>query len=127
MKTVVLCGSKKFKPEMRNFAKRLRALGVDVFEPHLTQMDWPSLGDDVRPHIAAGLTYDHFQKIRMADVVYLYNKDGYAGVSVTLEVGYAAALAKPIFAMSDQDDEWCRRILIHEVVTTPEELIQRLH
>ena len=35
MKTVVMCGSRRFKPEIREFAKRLKKLGVVVYEPYL--------------------------------------------------------------------------------------------
>lgn len=35
----------------------------------------------------------------MADVVFVFNKDGYAGNSTTLEIGYSVALGKPIYAL----------------------------
>lgn len=76
--------------------------------------------------MAFGLTHDHFNKIRIADAVYVYNKDGYVGNSTTLEIGFAVALGKPIYVFSEDDLEWCRRVLFRAVVTTPEELIKRL-
>ena len=36
----------------------------------------------------------------MADIVFIYNKNGYAGVSTTLEIGGALMLGKPIYALS---------------------------
>lgn len=125
MKSVVLCGSKRYKPEMREFAKSLRELGCEVFEPHLTNFGWANIPTDYKDFIALGLTHDHFFKIRMADVVYVYNKEGYAGNSVTLEIGYAAALNKPIYAYA-KDEEHCRHVLFRDFLTTPEELIKRL-
>lgn len=62
----------------------------------------------------------------MADVVYLFNKNGYSGNSTTLELGYAVALGKPIYALSDKDEELCRKILIREIVKTPEMLLKKL-
>jgi len=49
----------------------------------------------------------------------VYNKDGYVGVSVTLEMAYAAALGKPIFALSPNTGDPCRDTLIDKVVKTP--------
>ena len=35
MKSVVICGSRRFKLEIREFAKQLEKGGVTVFEPYL--------------------------------------------------------------------------------------------
>jgi len=127
MKSVVLCGSRRFKPEMREFGKKLKELGVVVFEPYLHsgQDEWQKLSEDYKKFVALGLTHDHFYKIKMADVVFVYNKDGYCGVSTTLEIGYAVAANKPLYALS-ADDELCRHVLFREIIQTPEELVKRL-
>lgn len=127
MKTVVICGSGRFKPEMREFGKKLKKLGIIVFEPYLhsTQKDWVKLSKDYQRFIALGLTHDHFYKIRMADVVFVFNKDGYAGNSTTLEIGYAVALGKPIYALAD-DEELCRHVLFREIISSPEEFVKKL-
>jgi hypothetical protein len=62
----------------------------------------------------------------MADIVFLYNPGGYLGVSSTLELGYAMALGKPIYALTDVDKELCRKVLIRGVIKTPKELIKIL-
>ena len=105
MKSVVICGSRKFKQEINKFADELEELGVLVYAPDVDA--------------------DHIQKMRMADVVFVYNKDGYAGVSVTLEIGAAIALAKPIYALAD-DPEVCRQVLFQAVISSPEELVKKL-
>ena len=127
MKSVVLCGSRRFKPEIRAFAKELQKLGVVVFAPYLHEGkdEWQKLSDDYKKFTALGLTHDHFYKIQMADVVFVYNKDGYAGVSTTLEIGYAVATGKPIYALSS-DEELCRYVLFRELIATPKELVKRL-
>jgi len=127
MKTVVLCGSRRFKPEMREFGKKLKELGVVVFEPYLHsgQDEWAKLSDDYKKFVALGLTHDHFYKIQMADVVFIFNKDGYAGNSTTLEIGYAVATGKPIYALTS-DEELCRHVLFREIISSPEELVKRL-
>jgi len=129
MKTVVICGSTQFAKEIREFTKKLKELGVYVYEPHLYSAlggKWDEIADFDKKFVALGLTHDHFYKIRMADVVFVYNKDGYAGVSTTLEIGYAVGLDKPIFAFSGSDEEICRLSLFREIVSTPEDLVKYL-
>jgi len=128
MKTVVICGSGRFKPEIREFAKQLKKLGVVVYEPHLhtPQDEWATLSEDYKKFTALGLTHDHFYKIQMADVVFIFNKDGYVGNSTTLEIGYAVALGKPIYALNGDDTELCRHVLFREVISSPTELAKKL-
>ncbi len=128
MKSVVICGSRRFKPEIREFAKKLKDLGVVVYEPYLHsgQDEWNNLSDDYKNFTALGLTHDHFYKIKMADVVFIYNKNGYSGNSTTLEIGCAAAMGKPIYALSADNDEVCRNVLFREIIQSPEQLVKRL-
>lgn len=62
----------------------------------------------------------------MADVVFIFNKGGYSGNSTTLEIGYAAASGKPLYAYSDQDEEICRHILFRKFTTDPKDLVKEL-
>lgn len=128
MKSVAICGSKKFEPEIRKFAGELKKKGIVVYEPYLHEGGgkWDKLSQEYKNFVALGLTHDHLYKIRMADVVFVYNKDGYAGYSTTLEIGFAVALGKPIYALSDIDEDICRRVLFRKVIKTPEELIKEL-
>ncbi|MFH1246494.1 MAG: nucleoside 2-deoxyribosyltransferase [Candidatus Liptonbacteria bacterium] len=128
MKSVVLCGSRRFKPEIREFGKKLKELGAVVFEPYLHsgQDEWKELSGDYKRFVALGLTHDHFYKIKMADVVFVFNKDGYIGNSATLEIGYAVGAGKPIYALSADDAELCRHVLFREIIQSPEELAKRL-
>lgn len=127
MRSVVLCGSRRFKPEMRKFGADLKKLGVVVFEPYLHsgQDEWKDMTQEYQNFVALGLTHDHIYKIKMADVVFIFNPGGYAGVSTTLEIGAALALGKPIYALS-RDEELCRNVLFRETVTTPRKLLQHL-
>jgi nucleoside 2-deoxyribosyltransferase len=128
MKSIVICGSRRFKPEIREFAKRLKKLEVVVFEPYLHsgQNEWAKLSEDYKKFVALGLTHDHFYKIQMADVVFVFNKDGYAGNSTTLEIGYAVALGKPIYALSGDNEELCRHVLFREIISSPTRLAKKL-
>ncbi len=128
MKSVVLCGSRRFKKEIRKFENNLRDKGVVVYSPHLHEGkgEWNNLSSEYKEFVASGLTYDHFQKIKSADVVYVFNKDGYSGVSTTMEIGYAVALGKTIYAMEKDEKELCRSILFNDIVKTASQLVKLL-
>lgn len=113
---------------MRQFGQELKDAGVVVYEPslHEGQDEWDNLSRQYKEYVALGLTHDHFYKIQRADVVYVYNQGGYSGVSTTMEIAYAVALGKPIYAHSGEDDELCRRVLFKEVVPTAKKLIPLL-
>ncbi len=128
MKSIVICGSRRFKPEILEFSKRLKKFGVVVYEPYLHsgQDEWAKLmSEDYQKFVAQGLTHDHFYKIQMADVVFVFNKDGYVGNSTTLEIGYAVALGKPIYALT-KDNELCRHVLFREIISSPSVLAKKL-
>jgi hypothetical protein len=129
MKSVVICGSSRFAEEMREFAKQLKDLGVVVYEPHLYRASggvWNEIKDFDKQFVALGLVHDHFYKIRMADTVYVYNKEGYSGVSTNIEIGYSVALDKAIFAYEENDEEPCRKVLFTGIVKQAEDLIKYL-
>jgi nucleoside 2-deoxyribosyltransferase len=62
----------------------------------------------------------------MADVVYVYNEEGYSGVSVSMEIGYAVAVNKPVYVYDDKDEEICRRVLFTGVAKEPTDLLNYL-
>jgi len=127
MKSVVFCGSRRFKTEIREFTKQLQKLGVIVYAPYLHEGkdEWEKLSVDYKKFTALGLTHDHFYKIKIADAVFVYNKEGYSGNSVTLEIGFAVALGKPIYALNN-DEELCRQVLFRKITALPEELVKQL-
>jgi len=128
MKSVVISGSRKFKKEMREFAKKLKEKGVVVYEPYLHsgKKEWKVLSESYKRFVLLGLTHDHFYKIKKADVVFVYNKGGYIGNSTTLEMGYSVACGKPIYALEEDTEEGCRNILFTDFVKTPTQLIKKL-
>ncbi|TRZ47065.1 hypothetical protein D4S03_11645 [bacterium] len=127
MKSVVICGSRRYRMEIRKFAKKLRSEGVTVFSPILnTNTEIKNLPDDLKRYAFLGLTWHHIEFIRKADIVFFYNKDGYLGNSSTLEMGAAAALGKPIYALEKERDEVCRGVLIDKVIGSAQKLIKYL-
>lgn len=140
MKTVVICGSQRYKDEIATFAKRLRKLGCPVvFEPNFARQRKKMLQqkESVRLQVRSyrervpAMVHEHFDRIRKADVCYVYNKDGYLGVNTTLELGFAHGKNMVIYALEpekavEQGGEICRDILFTEIIDRPEELIRRL-
>lgn len=125
MKPVVVCGSKRYKSEIAQFCDELTSRGVLVFAPDFTLVaneDQKYHSEYVTAKLFKGLTLEHFDWIRKAEVCYVYNKDGYAGVSVTMEMAYAAALGKPIFSLEEATGDPCLDALIDRVIPTPKEL-----
>ena len=127
MKSVCICGSKRYTKEIRAFTAALIKAGVVVFEPILNQdPKIRELPDNLKRFAFLGLTHHHFSFLRKADVVFMFNKDGYLGNSGTMELGFAEALGKPIYALCEDKDEPCRNVLFDEIVKTPKELIKKL-
>ena len=129
MRSVVVCGSKRYKVEIAKFCAELEELGVLVFEPSIQVPifeDAKIHSDYVTAKLFKGLTLEHFDWIRKADVCYVYNQDYYVGVSVTMEMAYASALSKPIFALSAKTGDPCRDALIDKVITSPKDLAKIL-
>lgn len=65
------------------------------------------------------------KRSKKADVVFILNKDGYAGYSTSMEIGYAVALGKPIIAMVE-DPEYARDVLYDGYAKDAGELIPYL-
>ncbi|PIP52975.1 hypothetical protein COX08_03515 [Candidatus Beckwithbacteria bacterium CG23_combo_of_CG06-09_8_20_14_all_34_8] len=129
MKSVVVCASKKYKDEVAQFCNKLQKLGVLLFEPSISKPifeDEKFTNNYITNVIFKGLTLEHFDWIRKADVCYIFNKDGYVGTSVSLEMGYATALGKPLFALEAKTGDPCRDSLIDKVVKTPQLLVNLL-
>jgi hypothetical protein len=80
MKRVVICGSRRFKDEIRDFAAKLRDEKVIVCEPLLADIDCvlESAQSPKRAQLmASGLSKRHADAIRMADVVFIFNRNSY--------------------------------------------------
>lgn len=151
MKSVVFCASQRFRKDMEEFIKKLRALAKErglhpvIFDPEFedrpaqfeNQHEKERMKDDSYRLAVAGKVYDHlFRKVRVAEICFVFNKDGYLGANTNGELFAAAALGKTIYALhpktmmghypDDLYEEPSSRKLIHEIVETPDELLKRL-
>lgn len=124
MKTIVISGSiKKAGMEIEKFAKELEKLGYNVIYPKmdLKPEEWDNLSEVMLKNINKGRTLGYFAYIEKADLVFIYNKDGYSGNSTTMELTYAYAMKKPIYELT-KDEEITKDILFDGYASTPKEL-----
>jgi len=151
MKSIVFCTSQRFRFELDTFVNQLkehaqkRGTHLTIFTPNF-EGDDPTLAglhererleNDLYRTSVAGKVYDHlFRKVRVADICFIFNKDGYIGANTSGELFAAAALGKTIYALDkrtlmgtyphDLYEEPAPHKLIHETVETPEDLLRRL-
>jgi hypothetical protein len=129
MRTVVICGSKRFRSEIKRFCNELEQQGVVAYRPNIdlpVQENETLVSTHITRMVFKGLTLEHFDYIRKADVCFVFNQEGYVGTSVTLEMGYAHALGKPIYSLEVSTGDPCRDSLIDGVTKTPFELLAKL-
>lgn len=140
MKSVVICGSQRYKEEIKKFVGALRNLGVPiVFEPNFQRQRRSMLKKKESERLQSrsyrirvpAMVHEHFDRIRKADVCFVYNKNGYLGINTTLELGFAHGKNMVIYALEPEKQiefggEICRDILFTEIIETPEELAKRL-
>ena len=90
-KIVCLCGSARFREEFERWACFFTREGVCVVGVHCWNHDHFH-NTDAGALTKSRLDYLHFQKIAMADAVFVINKDGYIGESTYREIRMAEAL-----------------------------------
>lgn len=113
MKTICFCGSFKFFKEMETAAKHLRKKGFTVIVPTPSHIRHGHKPEELKKEKYDRLiltkwegegAYRHLENIRKSDAVYIFNKGSYLGPAVTVEIGYALALKKPIYARATVKD-----------------------
>jgi len=101
-KVITLCGSTKFEAEFAEVNQRLTMEGCVVISlgmfslPDLPDYDWTVDSSDLKGRLGGV----HFQKIRMADEVYIVDPGGYVGESTRREIAYAESLGKSVRYLS---------------------------
>ena len=108
-KKLYICGSFKFLRETEELEERLRREDIQYAV---------SKRPDNRGIRGC------FERIDNADLVYVVNPSGYVGRSVSVDIGYAYARGKPIYASYEIDDPPVMSLLAG--VLTYEQLIELL-
>ncbi len=84
IKNIVICGSAKYMESIHILAKYLINKGHNVTD--LKMVPYPTTFDAMEK--LKNKEY-YFDKIRKADLVLIYNKDGYIGVATAMEIQFS--------------------------------------
>ena len=84
IKCIVICGSAKYIKEIHNLAVKLRKKKYIVTE--LEDVPYPSTFDPVEK--LANREF-YFSKIKKANLILIYNKDGYIGLATAMEIQFS--------------------------------------
>lgn len=118
MRKIAICGSARNYEYISELAKALENSGFYVFLfPNTKPIFQPEMPEKCHYLMTAGLTYDHFEKIKKSDIALFANLKGYIGNSATLELGVATAASKHIVALN-HDNELARECLFNDVLET---------
>ena len=122
----------------RDFYLTVLVPNFENSESHLSHLsEKERMRDNGYRATVAGKVYDHlFRKVNVADVCFIFNKNGYIGANTNGELFAAAMAGKLIYSleseikMGDYPDglyeEPSPRKLVHEVVSAPQDLLNRL-
>ena len=122
MKSVCICGSFRFYEEMVQLRNALQARSV--------LCEWPLPGPRHAPQAmtadeARDAITQHLERMDRAEYIFIFNKDGYLGNSVVMEIGYAYARRKPVYVLAPIDDLFLMPLV--SAVVRIEELRQLVH
>ncbi len=122
MQSVCICGSFRFYEEMIQLRNTLQARGV--------RCGWPLPGPRRDPHAmtadeARDAITRHLERIGQAECIFVFNKDGYLGNSAVMEIGYASAQRKPVYALAPIHDPFLMPLV--SAVVSIEELLHLVH
>jgi len=124
---IVICRSNRHSEPALRCANVLKECGLDVHCPERVAGSeaWKEMSEVGRRLIIQKLVDDHFRAIDESDVVLVFNKGGYIGASVNIEIGYAVAKEKRVYTI-EADDDPLRSILFEGIAETPEKLVDSL-
>ena len=92
MKVVTLCGSMRFQNEMMEIAEKLAREGECVLTPvYMVMKDCEISEEEVKR-----LKLEQFNRIELADEVFVVNFDGYVGESTMAEIEFAERNGKRV-------------------------------
>ena len=92
MKIVTLCGSMRFKNEMKKIGYILETKYDMCVLQCVYNDDGMELGEKER----TALNLAHFKKIEVSDAVYVVNLQGYIGEQTKKEIAFAESLGREI-------------------------------
>lgn len=109
MKRLYVCGSFRFAVEIEQLELKFKEEGIEC---------------QVSKKMDSRGILDCLRRIDESDIVYVFNPKGYVGKSVSVDIGYAYAKNKTIFAIDRVDDPPVMDLV--SAVLSPKELIDSL-
>ena len=108
MKAVVSGSFRKFYDGIAETVSIFEDSGIKVLSPKISQIKNPGeefaiLESDTTTDIKT-LEQNHLDAISKADFLYVYDPQGVVGMSTMMEIGWALAIQKPIFALETPID-----------------------
>jgi hypothetical protein len=98
---IAISASVRFKKKIMELEEGLKSVGKIVYFPIL-DLDLPP--ECINEDKKCKLVLDFFNKIDQCSILYVLNPDGYIGLSVAMEIGYAYAKKKQIIAQNKEID-----------------------
>lgn len=123
--TITFCGSVANYAAMEGWAAYLGKYNIVVHLPvpgHDNDR-WEELGEQEKRAQRRHFLQDHVKYIDQSDIVFVFNIHGRIGVSATIEIGYALAKGKCIYALQ-RDDDIGRDIVFEKYCGSKEELLR---
>lgn len=115
---VLFCGSFKFIDEMKKIAQELEEENFKCFLPRFALGDFPSckIVKMKNKRKIYGFKKEEFRKIirvkkwfydrlKDANILVIFDKEGYVGLSLAAEIGAAHILKKPTFFIKEPKDD----------------------
>lgn len=118
MTTVCLCGSFRHYDDMLDLRRALLAIGAACEWPE------PDLGRDpgsMTPEESRAAILLHLERMDRADLILVFNPDRHVGNSVAMEIGYAYASQKPVYALAPIADRFLMALVTD--VVSPGDLV----
>ena len=104
IKMICLCGSMRFKSEIKVCEECFECSGFIVLTPYMKHTA-------PLPQPTPDMQRIHFEKIRRSDVVVIVDPTGYIGEHTKMEIIYATKLEKPIYYLHNElDNDVCNII-----------------
>ena len=148
---ICFCSSQKFRPELEKFMADFQKIARKnkqsfvIFHPEFEKKErkFELSSEKMRLQDASyrkaipGVVYNHlFRKVAQADIVFIFNKDGYIGANTHGELFAAAITRKLIFALEpkflmgsypkDMYEEPSASYLVHDIAKSPKELFEKI-
>lgn len=126
---IVISGSfRKHYNGIKNLIEQFESIGIDVLSPNTSKIINPKdqfviLESDTTLN-PQDLEQKHLDLISEADALYVYNPNGYVGLSTSMEIGWAISKGKTIYSHEESKDYTLK--LFSGKIATPIEIKKEL-